>query len=176
MTETSDARLEKADAFIRKVQDLDRGRYAALKRNAGNSIAEARGAAWFYGLLDDQGRKTPEIYFLVASLIGHNKQNSRRCNFGETMRSVFRQAKTDSTEKRFLVLLDADFDRLGRDSGGVEMAFRLRQLVTLAASKGVGVDWGQLLVDLMDWSRPYKSVQKRWAESFYCANNTQEED
>jgi len=159
--DSTDARLESARAFVKAVGELHPGEKAALRRNAGNTIAEARGALWFYRLLDEEGHKDREIYFLVATLMGLNKYPLTG-NFGLTMAILNGKASQETTmERRFRILLDATFD-------GGEMAFRLRQLVKLAASKEVGVDWAQLLVDLRRWHWADKRVQKRWAQVFYA--------
>lgn len=162
-----DPRRAAAEAFCRQLEKLDRGERAILKRNAGNTLAEARNAAWFYRELPDEGWKQPELYFLVATLYGHNPRTGRG-NFGDAMRRLKQRCDTETTERRFRVLLDADFDREDGMPAGGELAFRLRQLVRLTASHEVGMDWPQLLLDLSDWGRPGKRVQKAWAKSFYA--------
>jgi CRISPR system Cascade subunit CasB len=68
---------------------------------------------------------------------------------------------SDSTERRFIALLDADRDQLPH---------RLRQMVALI--KGFPLDWDSLLRDLLGWTVPEKPVQNRWARDFY-RNTTQ---
>lgn len=153
--------------FVEKVMNLkeNKGRWADLKRNAGNTLAEARKVSWFYGLLDNDGYKHPNIYFLVATLITLNPKTING-NFGKTMRILTNIPGTNpgAIEKRFTVLLDADFE----SHAGGELAFRLRQLVKLTASKEVGVDWSQLLSDLLQWRYENKPVQQRWAKEFFA--------
>lgn len=165
-----DPRLERAREFVEEVQKLkekDRGRFASLKRNAGNTLTESRNAVWFYGLLNRfAGERDPEIYFLVATLIPLNKETLRG-DFGESLRRLEKETGAPTLEKRFGVLLDADFTRSGGNAEGGELAFRLRQTTKLLASKGVGVNWPQLLLDLLDWDKVGKRVQKRWAKGFY---------
>lgn len=60
------------------------------------------------------------------------------------------------------ILLDAELD-----AGGGELAFRLRQTVKLLTSNEILINWPLLLVDLLEWDRFDKGVQKRWARSFY---------
>ena len=71
------------------------------------------------------------------------------------------QAATDSgsVERRFLDLLDADREALPH---------RLRQMVTLMASKSIAPAWSQLMRDLTNWNDPDRYVQQRWARSFYA--------
>jgi CRISPR system Cascade subunit CasB len=172
-----EAALEAARAFAAEVTDLretDRGKFAILKRNTGNTLAEARGIAWFYRLLNKYAhRRDEEIYFLVATLIGHNKRTETG-NFGASMKQLAdKSSNREAVERRFAVLLDAGFDRVNGQKAGSELAFRLRQMVKLADSKEVGVDWAQLLIDLRQWNHPDKFVQKRWAASFYAAPQTE---
>jgi len=169
---TDATRVDAARAFVERVTARKRGELAVLKRNAGNTLAEAHGAAWFYQLLDDEGWRNPEIHFLVATLIGWNTKTASTGNLGHTMAVLKARASAESIERRFRILLDADFDRQeGGKPGGGEMAFRLRQLVKLAASKEVGVDWARLLVDLCDWQSPAKKVQRAWAKAFYAPDD-----
>jgi len=173
---TEDPMLGPARAFVARVQALDRAELASLKRNAGRTLGEARGAHWFYRLLDDHGWRDPEIHFLVATLVGLN-QPPFAGDFGKTMRCLAarqadgRDLQTTPAARRFAILLDAEFERVDRHWGGGELAWRLRQTVRLAASHEVGVDWPQLLVDLRQWQRPGRPVRRRWAESFYASPN-----
>ena len=155
--------------FFEKLEKLDRGDKAKLKRNAGNSLAEARGVAWFYGKLPPGVKERDyERYFMVATLycIGSNTHKLEvKGNLGVTLGALKLKASEDAIKRRFNILLDADID-----NGG--LAFRLRQLVKLAASHGVGIDWPQLLEDICRWSSPKKSVQRSWARSFYTPELT----
>lgn len=63
-----------------------------------------------------------------------------------------------SVEARFVALLDADAD---------ELAWRLRQAVTLVASTGIAIDWPALLQDLLRWRWQSRQVQRRWAKVFW---------
>ena len=154
--------------FVQGLSELGRGDLAILKRNAGNSLAESRNAMWFYRLLDEQQRKQgPELAFLLATLYGLN-QRSCTGNFGATMRVLSQHSSASAIERRFLILLDSEFDRDERGlSAGGEAAFRFRQLVKLAASKEVGIDWPSLLFDLRRWSHPGRIVQKKWSDDFF---------
>lgn len=68
---------------------------------------------------------------------------------------------SDSTERRFIALLDSDRDQLPH---------RLRQMIALL--KGFPLDWDSLLRDLLGWTVPEKPIQNRWARDFY-RNTTQ---
>lgn len=163
--------------FVKRLESLDRGELAVLKRNVGNSLGESRGMlGLFYRLVPPHiaGGEHEETYMLVATLYGYDPCTTSG-NFGLTMRRVkavreapsLRADAVSSVDKRVSVLLDSDFGLInGRPCGG-ELAYRLRQCVKLAASAEVGVDWGQLLDDLCRWRYVDRRVQKRWARSYY---------
>lgn len=158
------------EEFINRLSLLNRGDMAALKRNAGNTIGESRGAVQtFYRILPPgvASKYNEEIYFLVATLYGLNKYRFTG-DFGWTMRTVRKSSDLESVDKRMTILLDSDFDLIGGyQPGGGEMAYRLRQNVRLANSKEVGVDWLQLVKDLEYWTHSEKKVKKRWANSYF---------
>ena len=156
---TETARREAAGEFVRRVMALDRGELATLKRNAGNTLGEARGVPWFFRLLHvEEEWRNPEICFLVATLIGLNKYTGEG-NLGASARRLAHHPNSspESVDRRFRILLDSDREQL---------AYRLRQMVKLMASREVGVDWAQLLMDLRQWHWSGKPPRK-WAEKFY---------
>jgi CRISPR system Cascade subunit CasB len=77
----------------------------------------------------------------------------------EALRRMAKDAP--GAERRFVQLLDSDADELG---------WRLRQIVALVASTGTALDWPALLDDLLRWGSPYRSVQTRWARTFWGAD------
>lgn len=180
--------------FLDQLGRLGRGERAVLKRNAGRTIAESRGATGlFYRILPEVPPAQEEIYFLVATLYGINGRGHTG-NLGATMRDV-RQARDrkyrggarsgngagwpndrpDPTDRRMAILLDADFDLIeGRLPGGGEMAYRVWQAVKLAEGAKVGVNWMALLQDLLWWSHPDRQVRKRWARAYF-QNPTEDE-
>lgn len=159
-----EAALAAARAFVERVRTLDRGELASLKRNAGRTMAEARGVPWFARLMrtDDEWRNA-EICFLVATLIGLNKLGFTG-DLGRSAKRLAALRSAESVDRRFRILLDSDFSR-----DGGQLSYRLRQMVKLLASSDVGVDWAQLLVDLRHWNHPSKLVQRRWAKNFYSS-------
>ncbi|CAJ36457.1 type I-E CRISPR-associated protein Cse2/CasB [Methanocella arvoryzae] len=157
-------------ANLAKMAESDRGGMAILKRNAGNTIAESRGAMkTFYSLLPYGISDSPyeEIYFLIATLYGHNKYRFTG-DFGQTMKLVRESSNSESIDQRVSTLLDSEFNIVdGIKPGGGELAYRLRQCVKLASGHEIGVDWYRLLQDLKYWGYPEKRVQKRWARSYF---------
>lgn len=159
----------KAEEFLKNLSGLSRGEKATLRRNAGNTIGESRGAMpTFYRVLPPgvAGGHNEEIYFLVATLYAMNEYKGSG-NFGETMLAV-RKKGSESIDNRMSVLLDSDFDKIdGYQPGGGELAYRMRQCIKLAESKEEGIDWVRLINDLEFWTHPSKKVQKRWADSYF---------
>jgi CRISPR system Cascade subunit CasB len=106
-----------------------------------------------------------KVHYLVAGLWAQHRGDG-----GDVGRSLGSACAThaaskkgsDSTERRFIALLDADRDQLPH---------RLRQMVALL--KGFPLDWDSLLRDLLGWTVPEKPVQNRWARDFY-RNTTQD--
>jgi CRISPR system Cascade subunit CasB len=157
-------------AFIATLARLDAGGRARLKRNAGNALNEARNiydvffAALPYGVI---GQRQQEDFFLVATLFALGTHRTDRPvanpprNLGASLqreRDARGADKAGSLDKRFNALLDADREQL---------PFRLRQIVSLLASRKIPIDWAQLLRDLGWWSHPDRFIQRRWAEAYY---------
>ena len=183
-TEQEREQLERNQAFLTAIQQLyetDRGKIAALKRSAGDTLPQARGLAWFeYYLLRHmpEHRRNDSICLLVASLMAFDRKTMRegvqngQGDFGVTLASLRspeerKSARPGQTplERRLVSLLDSTFD----EEGGGEIAFRLRQAVKFTLSKSAGrpIDWPLLLQHLLQWNWSGKLVQKRWARSFY---------
>ena len=176
MTPMGEVKASPADAFVGIVRGWDetqKGRLAVLRRNAGEPLTEARGVTWMYDLLNRFGGVYgDETLFLTATLIALDrpflkKERSFTGSLGRTL-AVMKAApgaNVESLERRFAILLDADYDAR---TGEGELPFRLRQTVKLIVSSGAGIDWPQLLSDLRGWNDPNKTVQKRWAKHFYA--------
>ena len=171
---TTEDRYTAERAFTEAVRawNVDqKGRLAILRRNAGEPIAGARGVSWIYSLLQRFERLGDEPLFLTATLLAFDRpylegRGAFTGSFGRTMSALKAQpgASEESLERRFAILLDADFE--AREGTG-ELPFRLRQTVKLVLSKDGRIDWPRLLSDLRHWNHPEKYVQKRWAKDFY---------
>ena len=79
-------------------------------------------------------------------------------SFPEAMRRVRDKEQSDSIERRFTALLDADAD---------ELRWRLRSAVTLIASQSIALAWPSLLDDMLMWHYSNRCVQRRWARNFW---------
>jgi CRISPR system Cascade subunit CasB len=169
----ADLRLERAAAFLNYIRGRDKGELAALRRAAGESLAEARGVARMYGYLQRFGVKEwdEQPYFLAATLFAYDKaaldgRAGPSGDLGRSLAALASSGSAEAAERRLLVLLDSDW-------AGGELEFRLRQVVKRLIQQRIPVDWPRLIVDLCDWNRPDRRVQKRWASSFYDPQNTQ---
>lgn len=180
MTDQAQAQTSLTNRFISQLEELvrtgGRGSLAVLRRNAGRSLAESRGAvALFYRMLPMRLGPREEIYFLVATLFPWNDLPSLGGNLGHSMALLRSKTGSEALDRRMTVLLDADFD--DSPSGALqpgELGFRLRQTVKLLASHDIGVDWRRLLEDLLSWSHPERWVQKNWARAYF--GRTAEDD
>jgi CRISPR system Cascade subunit CasB len=105
-----------------------------------------------------------KVHYLVAGLWAQHREDgdSEGRSLG-TACAAFAASKegSNSSERRFIAVLDADLDQLPH---------RLRQMVALL--KDIPLDWDGLLSDLLGWTVPDKPVQNRWARDFY-RNTTQ---
>jgi len=137
---------------------------AALRR----SLAFEPG--YYYGAIPyvepfvrDEGWRR-EAHYLVAGLYAMKKGEHRE---GRTLAAALgetaKERRSQSVERRFLALLDADRDQI---------AFRLRQATGLVEG---GFDFARLLDDLLRWFEPNRRVQVRWAREFYGAGSPEQE-
>lgn len=150
-----------SDAFVTFLESLrdrkDTGAMAKLRRGLGKKSGDVEMYPYVMPFMPQNGFGG-EIYFLVGSLFALHPD--RPLARGYSMGSVFRKIEySDSTEKRFKALLDADED---------DLAYHLRQAVSLAKSQNVTIDYHKLFFDLKNWTHPEKFVQRNWAMDFWA--------
>lgn len=162
----------KEEEFIRRIEALDAGELAVLRRAVGARDCIEGRCPWLLGFI--QGATTEAVALLVASLLAQYSTTDIRSgrhrlagDFGRTWRKAVAGSSSESLSRRFNVLLDSEFDPY---TGEGDLPYRLRQMVRYAASKDVGVDWPQLAADLRHWNHPDRFVQKRWARSFFASD------
>lgn len=160
----------KEEAFIERIEKLDPGELAALRRGCGERDSVEGRCPWLLGLV--YGVASEPTAFLVASLLAQYKTSVIRTgahrlkgNFGITWRKAIAGTESESIKRRFHILLDSEFDPR---TGEGDLPYRLRQMVRYAAAQGVGVDWPELLKHARSWNSPEKWVQKAWARSFFA--------
>lgn len=148
----------------------DRAALAALRRGLGKAPGEVAIVFPVLVPLLPEGWLRPwheQVAYLIPSLFALHPASWRgdgdgrwQRNFGASLRQLADQVDSAGPERRFLALLDADADNVGD---------HLRGLVALLANakSPVPVDWRQLTRDLLDWGRPDRPVQRRWADAFW---------
>jgi CRISPR system Cascade subunit CasB len=150
--------------FLESLRDNeDRGALAALRRGLGKppGTVPAMHPLVVPRLPPGANRREEDLYYLVASLFAYHDQPRAQGNLGVSFRRVKDAAERDSTERRFVALLNCHRD---------DLPGHLRQVVGLAKSKDVPVDYRQLLTDLRYWDHPDRFVQRNWADGFWGAS------
>lgn len=104
-------------------------------------------------------------YFLIASLFAFHPDPGGAGDMGKHFAAI-RQAtqSEEAVERRFTALLDTHED---------DLAYHLRQAVSLCKANHVPIDWHQLFRNVQGWSHPSRWVQRTWARSFW--GRTQDE-
>lgn len=147
--------------FFSRLEKLDAGERARLKRCAGQTLAEARHEALglFYSVLPPNvSAFQHDIYFLAASLYPMTEGGSSG-DLGSSLRQTRTPKNSKGLDRRMEILLDAD---------GVQLPYRLRQTIHLLQANRVRVNWPQLLKDLLNWTHPNRFVQRHWAQSYFA--------
>lgn len=144
----------------------DRAALAKLRRGLGKKGGTPEMYPYVVPFLPRNDDKDNEQYFLIASLFAmHPAPASRGFSMGKVFRAM--SEGSSSVEKRFTNLLSVD---IGDITG------HLRQAVSLAKSKGVAVDYHQLIHDLKHWNRRDRRVQLNWARDFWGYEKSTEID
>ncbi len=150
--------------FCERLEQLDAGERARLKRNAGRTLAESHNVLglFFRMLPHNVPRYQEETYFLVATLFPL-AEGGGEGNLGDALYKVRNPKYAQGLDRRVEILLEADREQL---------PFRLRQAIRFLESKREGkhgaVNWPRLLQDLLNWERPKRSVQERWARAYFA--------
>jgi len=145
--------------FLKKLAALDAGDRARLKRDAGKPLAEAQSIGLFYRLLPHGlSAAQEETYFLVATLYPL-ADGGGTGNLGTALRAAQDPKNCKGLDRRVEILLDSD---------ATQLPFRLRQAIRFLKSKGVKVNWQQLLEDLLQWNHPGRFIQKQWARAYFA--------
>jgi CRISPR system Cascade subunit CasB len=171
MTEASSDLPRRFVGFLEKlVNDNDRAALAVLRRGLGKQPGEVAGMHRYVipWLPENVQVWHEEPYYLVASLFAHWHQGRNRVednpprNLGAsfTRLAPLRAENRDSTEKRFIALLNCHRD---------DLPGHLRHAVGLLKSKDIPIDWAHLLIDIQNWIWESRSVQRAWARAFWGA-------
>lgn len=164
MSSTTNAKW--AAAFVAALDTLDAAGRARLRRNAGRTLAEARGAEreFLPALPPEVDPSSYESFFLVATLFALAKHYTAE---DHTLGTVMRQVRESRTSRGVPTLtFDRRFQAL-LDSDRAQLPFRLRQMVRLAQADQVPINFVRLLRDVLSWEHPERYVQLRWARDYF---------
>jgi CRISPR system Cascade subunit CasB len=112
---------------------------------------------------DEKSSWRREMHYLVAGLwAAHWREGGAGQVMSLAKACATHQLKSgsDSTERRFINLLDSDQEQLPH---------RLRQMIALL--KEQGIDFDILLKDIIYWNDELKRTQNSWARDFYRTLN-----
>lgn len=177
------------DAFIKALADLDDGDRAKLKRNAGNTPAEARNAlGLFYSKLLRYIPVQPaeeDDYFLIATLYPFEREGRGNKKQAKAKKAASAPAETEAEETKAAPRprnfgatlhtirtasnqegLDRRFERL-LDADRTQLPFLLRREIQVASNEGGRINWAQLLQDVLKWDNPNRFVQRNWARDYF---------
>ncbi len=150
--------------FIESLARLrqDRAALAALRRGLGKAPGEQ--ASLFPYVMPYVGRDAPRYrevaYMLVAPLFAlHPDADGHEVSLPTALARVARETESPSIEGRFVALLNCHPDDLGE---------HLRHAVSLAKSKGITLDWDDLMSAVLGWGHEDRWVQRRWARDFWA--------
>lgn len=148
----SDARSRAAWEWDRRMYYLVAGLWASV--NTASVIAAAAADEE-----DEEPSGDAPIAEPPAQSLTERGRLDRR-SFGRAVVQLYRQRdRTESIERRFVALLDAD---------EAQLPHHLRQMVQLLRTEdGIPIHWAELLADLRQWNRDDRRVQQRWARAFY---------
>ncbi len=135
----------------------DRSAGACLRRSLSFPPGEWCGAfpyvePYISGTSDEQRK----MFYLAAGLWASAKERDGDMPFGKAVRDYVKRMQSESTEKRFIALLDADADQL---------PLRLRHMCAPLAD--YPIDFALLLDGLFFWESGGKRTQLNWARDFY---------
>lgn len=144
----------------------DRAALAHLRRGLGRKPGESMEMYPYVGRFI--GERTDVSHdravFLISALFADYSNAAQ--NVGDLGRSVRQLAKdtgSDSIERRFVALLDAEAD---------DLHYYLRQMVGLLKANEIPLNWNALFNDIRYWGNPNRGVQRKWARSFWGSAET----
>ena len=157
MTTWQERLIEHLFQFVRRE---DRGALAALRRSLDEEPQSFAGAAQVIArvLPSDLRQQQEDDAYLVAGLFALAPAES-----GLPLPVALRRVAdggSSSIELPFTAMLAA-----GRE----DLPSHLRHAVTLVRSKGIDLDWTDVLDSLSGWNHSSGYVQKRWARHFWAS-------
>lgn len=166
---TAPNKLEREVRFLKSVSDRaknDSGTKAAFKRALSGESEHIRKVypfvLPFLGGVSEWEQK--HVWIPVACLSVYYPQESwdaeKRRNFGQSCHGLAIVTTSEGADRRFRTLLDLALE---------DLYSPLTALVRQMKSKGVAIDYPQLLADLRQWDHADQYIQDRWARTFWGA-------
>lgn len=114
-------------------------------------------------------------FYVVGAMFGANTRNIEDVSFGkcfdhyakiyEKKTQMNKDEKKKRGEARFIAILGSHED---------DIHHRLYHAIRLFKSENLGIDYKQLLKDLINWNHPDHYVQNKWACDYYRKSNNTE--
>ena len=168
---------EQQEIFFRRLNKLESGERAALRRQAGRLLGQADGKSvvTFYRCLPgDVSKWQEDRWFVIACL---------RCLWdageegGRPLEQLIREMMlqkelSDSTGHRIETLIDGQWD-----DDGYQMT-KLVRLVKMIRQRSdrAKIDFAGLLDDLIAWNYESQSVQRKWARTIFSSEKKSEKE
>ena len=167
--------IEGSEEFFERLNKLETGERAALRRKAGTMIQSADGKALkaFYRCVPQSIRSNEDKWFAIACLRCLWDEGEDKGEPLETVISslVRRDELSESTSHRVSTLLDTRWDQDGF------MLSKLSRLVKLVRQKqSAMIDFPKLLEDLVYWKSDSQSVQRKWASAMFSYEKKNEKE
>ncbi|NCC16764.1 MAG: hypothetical protein EOM28_10510 [Clostridia bacterium] len=172
---------EQASEFIRRLSELGKGDQVALKRALGETLNGSSGkaqAAFFKVYLGGNEGST----FLAATVIcflGIEEETAKgNGSVGEALHrykvkeAKVKEAMEDSTglDNKLAAILDVQI--------GVQEEFfasKISRIIRMLKQKDCIPEYGQLVVDLTNWDKETRYVQRSWAKDYYSKREEERE-
>ncbi len=165
-TQTTEQRPESGlIAYLKGLaRNQDRAALAHLRRGLGRKPGDTMEMYPYVGKFagEETGWAYERAVFLTSALFADYHDASQ--NAGDLGSSVKQMSEnSDSIERRFVALLDADAE---------DLHYYLRQMIGLLKANSIAVNWEQLFKDIRSWSHDSRFVQRKWARSFWGSKDT----
>lgn len=147
----------------------DRAALAHLRRGLARKPGETMEMYPYIGrfINEKTNNSHDRAVFLTSALFADYSDASQNIgNLGRSVRQLSNETGSDSVQRRFVALLDAEAD---------DLHFYLRQMIGLLKANSIAVNWNRLFEDIRDWGRPSRKVQREWARSFWGSADTNKE-
>lgn len=157
--------LERAEKFLVTLYQRiakDTGAKAELKRALSGEERHLRNIYHLVLPYLEDIKWQQDVWILVAALSAYYPQDIRpeQRNFGFSCRNIDPSNNSKGTDRRFRALLDTSL---------IDISSPLTNLVRQMKSKGIRIDYPQLLTDLLQWEHSNQYIQDRWARTFWGA-------